>query len=524
MNGIFNLALPWIGCGLALFAFLWLRGWIQRHLFGVGFLFAQERHLATVIYCIVLFPGIFLHEATRYIVAGMLNVKHKRVMKWPKADPTGKINIAFVVIEDKHNPIYTALIGIVPFALGMLLAIFISTSLLALPAFVSTLSTSNVSVITAAFRTLISHPDFLLWFYLLFVLTNTIWPTEEDRLGWEILFAIVVGAIIFLTVIGFQAAVLRWFSAGGAIANLLNVATTILLIAIGIDGAVALIIAVLERGAERVTHRSAPYHTAIAKPKTAKAEVPHLTSISQYRFPLPAAPKGDRIGLASSVVPRPATAPLSASAIGSAASKPTLPSASPAPGMTAPVRASPGLPAASPAANPNRLPTASPAPIPTATAGSAPHPAFPTATPAPSPAQSAPPVRPALPATASTGSNPNTGLVPARSNSPEPAPIRSASPFGSSGIVRPGVSNVAHPDRKEDYIDAETIEEDDPQPPVTPRPTPPPPNREPNAAPSFARSFDGSSSNAGGSRPTPPPAPVAIPDDSPRYEPLDDAP
>src|SRR5579859_2715681 len=139
----FDLVLPWIGCGLALAALLAVRRWIQQHILGVGFLVAQERHLATVIYCLVILPGLFVHEFIRWILAGILNVKSTRVMKWPKADANGRVQIEFVRVDDKHNPIFMALIGGVPFFVSLGLVLAISNSVLHLPAFVSALATND---------------------------------------------------------------------------------------------------------------------------------------------------------------------------------------------------------------------------------------------------------------------------------------------------------------------------------------------------------------------------------------------
>src|SRR5215470_790683 len=125
----FGLVLPWIGCGLALAALVAVGRWIHNHIVGVGFLVAQEQHLATVIYIIVIFPGLLVHEFTRWLLAGMLNVKSTRVLKWPKADANGRVEPEFVRVDDKHNPIYMALIGGVPFLVSLTLVLVISNSI-----------------------------------------------------------------------------------------------------------------------------------------------------------------------------------------------------------------------------------------------------------------------------------------------------------------------------------------------------------------------------------------------------------
>ncbi len=458
----FDLVLPWIACGVALAALWAVRRWIQQHLLGVGLLVAQEQHLATVIYCVVVLPGLLVHELTRWIMAGILNVKSTRVMKWPKADERGRIEPEFVRVEDKHNPLFMALIGGVPFVVSLALVLTISNSVLHLPAFVSAMATNDLNTIGQAVQKLIGQPDFLLWVYILFAISNTMWPTGEDRRGWEIIIGFVIGGLILLAVIGFSNAEVRWFT--GPIPQALNVLTTVALTVLTIDSLVALLIFVLERTTERMTHRYAPYRAAAletAKPKSEQEAAPHLTSILQYRLPLPAPP-------AKSVArPMPAvTAPSAASPakpLPAPPGKPALPSEAPKPSGT------PTLPSTTPAGISGNAPK-SPAPRP----GEPIRPAASTA-----PAASGPP-KPAISASGAgtpPGSNPNsprpalpasTPSAPsgASGSAPRPMPV----PVSGPGRPLPATPAPASPFAARpsqaggDYIDAEVIEDDEDDP------------------------------------------------------------
>ncbi|MHB8625716.1 MAG: hypothetical protein ACYDBJ_11270 [Aggregatilineales bacterium] len=439
----FDLVLPWIACGLALAALLAVRRWIQRHLLGVGFLVAQEQHLATVIYCVVVLPGLLVHEFSRWIMAGVLNVKSTRVMKWPKADERGRIEPEFVRVDDKHNPLFMALIGGVPFLVSLALVMTISNSVLHLPAFVGALATNDLNAIGQAIQKLVGQPDFLLWLYVLFAISNTMWPTGEDRRGWEIIIGFVVGGLILLAAIGFLNAEVRWFT--GPIPQALNVLTTVALTVLTIDSLVAVLIFLLERTTERMTHRYAPYRAAalaVAKPKTDQEAAPHLTSILQYRLPLPAPPAKaaarPAIGApTTSPAAKPLPAPPGKPGLPSEASKPTgTPATTPAIASgSAPRPSTPGLPASTPAPRPGEpLRPAASAPM---TPGTA-RPALPAST-------------PSAPAAASPGNAPRPMPVPlSGAGRPVPATSTPASPFGA----RPGHTSG-------DYIDAEVIEDDE---------------------------------------------------------------
>ena len=409
----------------------------------MGWLVAQEQHLATVIYCIVLLPGIFIHEASHWVMAGILNVHTQRITAWPKADTEGRVDLSFIRIKEARNPISTILIGAAPFVVGFVLILWISANPLHLPDFIRAVNTGNVQVIALALQNLIGQPDFVLWFYLMFAISNTLWPEAEDRRGWLLIGGVIVGGTVLLAVIGFQNAVGRWFS--GPIPQALNSLTTVFLIMLAIDAVVALVLFFLERSTERVTHRYAPYHSGLAV-TTAKdnraANMPRLASIMQYQLPLPPAPrKVERpavsTGTASAPgLPRPATAPLAAGTNTGSGTRPAItpgssPTAAPAFGMS----------------------SASPRPA-------AVLPATPAAA-SSSPSGSGFTSRPALPAS-TPSSAPGAGggaLTPFGSGS-RPPPITSS---GTSGLNTPRSSpfGAVSPNRTEDYIDAEVIEEDD---------------------------------------------------------------
>ena len=454
----FDLVLPWIACGVALAALWAVRRWIQQHLLGVGLLVAQEQHLATVIYCVVVLPGLLVHELTRWIMAGVLNVKSTRVMKWPKADERGRIEPEFVRVDDKHNPLFMALIGGVPLVVSLALVLAISNSVLHLPAFVSAMATNDLNTIGPAIQKLIGQPDFLLWLYILFAISNTMWPTGEDRRGWEIIVGFVIGGLIVLAVIGFSAAEIRWFT--GPIPQALNVLTTVALTVLIIDSLVALLIFVLERSTERMTHRYAPYRTAAletAKPKSEQDSAPHLTSILQYRLPLPPPPAKGTARPAVSASPASAAKPLPAPsgrpALPSEAAKP---SSTPALPSTAGALTNPPKPTA-PAPRPGEpiRPAASATPAPSG----APKPAISTPAAGTSPGSN-PAARPALPAsTPSTPSGP-PGSAPRPLHVPAAVPGRPLPATPSPGS--PFSPRPSQPSG--DYIDAEVIEDDEDEP------------------------------------------------------------
>ncbi len=470
----FDLLTPWLTFGLSLAALLMVRRWIQRHLFGVGWIIAQEKHLATVIYYLILMPGVFVHEASHWIVAGVLNVKTRRLTVWPEADHNGTLEPAFISVEETHNPIYLTLIGLAPFAVGLALVLLISNSLLSLPVFVASLASNDLNTISAAFGTLLSRPDFPLWFYLLFAISNTMLPSREDRRGWLVIIGLVVGVLIGLVAIGLQNAVIKWLS--GPLMQALSLLSTVFVTVLVVDCIVAVILFVVEAVMERVTHRQAPYRTEIALAAAsaqAAPAAPILTSIYQYRLPLPAPDRREvRPAFDNAPAVRPMFAPPAAPAapaLGAPAARPALAAESKAPEPSRlPVPSAP-RPAFTPAASTNNANSADRSAPPVTPKPTFNEPARPFGAPAASSQPAAPPATPARPAlpvsTPSAPINPmfaprpaipaTTSAAPAvRSNLPAPTPPRS--PFGTTGTTpRPPTASPT----SADYIDAEVIEE-----------------------------------------------------------------
>ena len=78
-----DLLTPWFGLAAVLIPLVYIEKWIQSHLYGVGWLLTNDDKSATILYYILLAPGVFVHEVTQWLVAGALNIDTKSVRVWP---------------------------------------------------------------------------------------------------------------------------------------------------------------------------------------------------------------------------------------------------------------------------------------------------------------------------------------------------------------------------------------------------------------------------------------------------------
>src|SRR5258708_32085421 len=133
----YDLLIPWFALALALLPLLYVQRWIHKHLFGIGYLTSREKHAATLFYYLFLLPGVFLHEFSHYMVAGVFGVRSTRFTFFPEAQEDGSLEMGFVELEQVKNPIHAAFIVIAPLLTGMLVVVGSSTNRLNLPAFLT---------------------------------------------------------------------------------------------------------------------------------------------------------------------------------------------------------------------------------------------------------------------------------------------------------------------------------------------------------------------------------------------------
>src|SRR5512145_2508393 len=113
-----DLLTPWLLLIAVLIPLIFAEKWIHSHLYGVGWLLTNEKQSATILYYLILFPGVFLHEFTQWLVAGAINVPTKRLTTWPEPQENGTLRLDFVQVQPVDR-IRSAIIGAVPFAIGI---------------------------------------------------------------------------------------------------------------------------------------------------------------------------------------------------------------------------------------------------------------------------------------------------------------------------------------------------------------------------------------------------------------------
>lgn len=193
---------------LALGGLLLSQRLLQRELQAVFLLITRRPAIALVLYSVLFFPGVFLHEASHFSMARLLGVSTGRFSLTPKPLPGGRLRLGFVEVG-QGGALRNALIGAAPLLSGGLFVAWAGLSRLHLSPLLNLLLAGSFKSLPGSLAGLTSQPDFWIWFYLVFAISSTMFPSPSDQRGW----LPVLLVLIVLLIVGFAAGVGPWLAA-----------------------------------------------------------------------------------------------------------------------------------------------------------------------------------------------------------------------------------------------------------------------------------------------------------------------
>ena len=198
----------WLWLAVIFVPLVLLERWIHRHLQGLWLLIFRDPDIATILYSVVMLPGVALHELSHWIVATVLGVRTGRFSLLPERLADGTLRLGFVETE-KTDLLREALIGAAPLMAGCGVVLAISFYPLQLGPVGEALAVGDGALAAQRLQASLSASDAWLWLYVLFTVSNSMLPSASDRRAWLPLlsFALVlVGALVYF---GFGALVLN---------------------------------------------------------------------------------------------------------------------------------------------------------------------------------------------------------------------------------------------------------------------------------------------------------------------------
>ncbi len=436
---------------------------MHQHIFKVGWLVTKQYQTTTILYYAFFLPGIILNQFIFWLAAGFLNVSAERTIQWPQKQEIGELKLDFIRLSKNVTPFRLAIISTAPLLVGMFAVWHIANNILNVPGF---LTEMNIGGSLVNLSTALSHftnaPDFWIWVYLAFAISNTMMPNFANLRAWRIVLTIIAILIAALYILGAGDQVVM-SNLRGPVSNALNSLSSVFAIIIGLDIFMVAVLGTMEAIIERVTGDSATFENgkmvtlrrsellarrqqALAvKPQPKSQRAAHAPSgppsVYKLHFPIPGAPGKEAVTPSPQIVISKETKPIlpvqpdsrSGPAVITGTVAERLPAPSSQPTSPTVIPSNPAAPPARPAAA-----TTSPQPSPFNPATTSQTSTFKAASPTSSQAS---PFRPSSPSTATSLSateKPATPIVASRipSNPVTPATVRPVpkpvSPFGDT--------------------------------------------------------------------------------------------
>lgn len=179
---------------LALGVFIFLQRSLHREIQAFFLIMTRRPVMTQVIFALVFFPGVLLHETSHFLMAKLLGVQTGKFSLVPQAQMDGKLRLGYVETAS-GGFIRDALIGAAPLVTGSLFVAYAGIYQMHLLPLWDLLRVADWAGFWMMLMTVPQTPDFWLWFYLTFTISSTMMPSTSDRQAWLPLGLLVVGLV-----------------------------------------------------------------------------------------------------------------------------------------------------------------------------------------------------------------------------------------------------------------------------------------------------------------------------------------
>jgi hypothetical protein len=230
--------------------FLLLQRRLHLEIQSVLLLIFRRSDISLALFSLLFFPGVFLHEASHFLMARLLGVHTGRFSLIPRPLEDGRLQLGYVETA-KADLLRDALIGVAPLLSGGLFVAYAGIAHLGLPALWESILSGGSRALPVAIQMLFERSDFWLWFYLIVAVSSTMMPSRSDRRAW----LPVALAAVFLLLLGLLAGAGPWLAQHVALPlnTALRAVALVFAISLGVHCALILPFFFLARILERAT-------------------------------------------------------------------------------------------------------------------------------------------------------------------------------------------------------------------------------------------------------------------------------
>jgi hypothetical protein len=200
--------MPFIWVAISIPILVLLQRWIHMHLHGIALLLLGNAERAVLLYALVLFPGVLLHEVSHWLFATLLGVRTGKFSLIPQRQRDGSVRLGYVEYFKGPNlgPIRESLIGGAPMITGTAVILLMGLHIFNINDFGAAVQSGNIDLLGTAIGAFFYTDDLLVWVYLLFAVANGMLPSRSDRQAWPaflLIFAVVTVGLYLIGLGGF---------------------------------------------------------------------------------------------------------------------------------------------------------------------------------------------------------------------------------------------------------------------------------------------------------------------------------
>ncbi len=235
---------------LMLVPLIFLQRFLHREIQAVFLILSRDSRVTMTIFQLIFLPGVFLHEASHFVMAKILGVPTGRFSILPRPLPNGRLQLGYVETA-RSDIVRDSLIGAAPLITGTILVAYIAFYHLKMQLLLDVLREGQLNLFWMSVRNLPAVEDFYLWMYLAFAVSSTMMPSESDRHAWlELVIAV---GILFSLILLIGAGPWMWNNLAPLISNFLTSVAVIFGLSAIIHTVLVLPTALLHKLLARVT-------------------------------------------------------------------------------------------------------------------------------------------------------------------------------------------------------------------------------------------------------------------------------
>lgn len=177
-----SLLQPLLVFALTLAGLLALSRWITYRVLWLGHRVTRHEGAALIGYYLLFFPGILLHELSHLVMAKLLGLRVGKLSLGPKPR-RHSVELGSVTVS-RGGPLRESLVGLAPLLGGSAALLAIGYGIFDVAALGQAWYAGGWAAALRAAGGIWRVPDFWLWAYLVFAISNAMTPSPADRQPW----------------------------------------------------------------------------------------------------------------------------------------------------------------------------------------------------------------------------------------------------------------------------------------------------------------------------------------------------